>query len=278
MSTKPPHLPERQPVSIPSSKGWEADPLGEYLCRTCGKKTPHEVRVRSWWSALFGKEGSGFISGCFPWIVVLLLAAMSLGILGVLVLFFLAPVLQVASLAVGEWLFPTPRRCVVCKVPVTSAEARAVAKEQAAVLISELEARRTTTATGLSAPPPTMPQAAPTEELPALPEIKVVIRITWPGMFFLIDSRFPITFDGEQIATVSISKPLDREILTTTGLHVLEVAASLRRARKYTLDCSKPGHYLVRIEYSRFWGNFANRCKCEMVAASPSPGGPPEPE
>ena len=128
------------------------------------------------------------------------------------------------------------------------------------------EARRT------SAPgqPPTslsaQPALLPIENLHALGKDDVVIRVIWPGKCFLVDMKFNITFDGKEIATTSLSRPLDQEVRTTTGRHVLQVGGSMRCARQYVLDCSRPGFYLAQLAYSRAWGNFARQCPCRMIA------------
>jgi len=61
------------------------------------------------------------MSGCLPFLLVVLLVATGVGIL---LLFFLQPLLPLLPLAVGEALFPRPRRCAECRSPVTLAERR----------------------------------------------------------------------------------------------------------------------------------------------------------
>lgn len=63
---------------------------------------------------MFGRRDA-LISGLFSYTVVAILALASMGIAAIIVLFFFGPLLQALSLAIGEKLFPNPRRCGVCK-------------------------------------------------------------------------------------------------------------------------------------------------------------------
>ena len=98
---------------------------------------------------------------------------------------------------------------------------------------------------------------------------EAIVRITWWGMHFAVDAEFSIRFDGSFVDRVSILNPYFKDIRTSPGSHVLEVKAPMRRRKKYTLVCPQPGHYLVQLEYSRTWGNFAKYCKCEPVTPTP---------
>lgn len=266
MSMTPPNIGELQTISVPTSKGWKSDPFGEYPCRKCNKKTPHEVKVRLWWSILFGKEDSGLISGIFPWIVVLFLAALSLGILGVFALFFLGPFLQLISFGVGELLSPTPRRCVVCKTSSTFEEARRASATigTSPLFMTEEIGKMQASSEGSIAGVETNLE----EYLPPLKENETVIRLNWPGMWFLIDARFTIAMDGNELATASIRQPFEKEIRTNTGPHVLRVSVPMRRSKYYNLDCSLAAYYLAKIEYSRMQGNFKDHCKCSIIHAA----------
>jgi hypothetical protein len=101
------------------SEGWEAD--GVCMCPSCGRRTPQEAKVRPWWNVVFGDPAKGTMSGCLPFLLVMLLVATGVGIL---LAFLLWPLLPLLPLALGQALFPRPRRCAVCRTPVTLSERR----------------------------------------------------------------------------------------------------------------------------------------------------------
>jgi hypothetical protein len=111
-------------------------------------------------------------------------------------------------------------------------------------------------------------QLPPLETLPALREDEAVIRLTWPGMWFLFDTKFTVTFDGKHLDKVSIINSYFKDIRTSPGSHVLELKAPMRRRKIYDIKCPHSGYYCVFLEYSRAWGNFMDTCQCQSVPQS----------
>lgn len=112
------------------------------------------------------------------------------------------------------------------------------------------------------------PQLPPLETLPALREDEAVVRLTWPGMLFLFDTKFTVTFDGKLLDKVSIVNPYFKDIRTSPGSHVLELKVPIRRPKRYDITCPYSGYYSVVLEYSRTWGNFLDTCQFQSVPQS----------
>lgn len=108
------------------------------------------------------------------------------------------------------------------------------------------------------------------ESLKALRSDTAILRLTFSGMYWILaDWKYRITLDGELLDEPRITKPYYREVNVRLGSHIIEIKVPLRKAKKYTIACSRSGYYAVILEYSMTWGNFADSCKSKMIAAGP---------
>jgi hypothetical protein len=125
----------------------------------------------------------------------------------------------------------------------------------------------------ISSSTPDAPVAAPRpseEDLEALPSDSAVLRLTFSGVYWILANwKYRITLDGELLDEAGIAKPYYREVNVRLGSHVVEIKVPLRKAKKYTIACSRSGYYAVILEYSMTWGNFADSCKSKMIATGP---------
>jgi len=91
------------------------------------------------------------------------------------------------------------------------------------------------------------------------------LRITFPPPgFFLVDARFVVTIDGHPAHDGSFKQGLDRVFSVAPGYHQITVhieMGGITRNRVYPIALSANQGYLLILEYSRFWGNFAKTPK-----------------
>lgn len=95
------------------------------------------------------------------------------------------------------------------------------------------------------------------------PQLRVLLEK--PG-FFLVDARLVITIDGQPIYDGSFQSGMDVCVPVIAGWR--RVVASMEvlgtgiwRSRDYSIDFSSGRSMTLVLEYSRFWGNFANKPK-----------------
>src|SRR5258708_529464 len=87
----------------------------------------------------------------------------------------------------------------------------------------------------------------------------VRIRVLWEPLF-LIGRRIVLFFDGVEQPTTRLHAGIDLSVETTTGRHTLDVRIpfllGIARSRRYVVEIPAEGEYLMRLHYSRAWGNF----------------------